>query len=82
MDKNSEYELELKMCIRDRGMPEDAALRSITINAARIAGIDDRVGSLEPGKDADIAVFSGHPLDVRSRCVMCMVSGVVAHSEL
>ncbi|MEE0680774.1 MAG: amidohydrolase [Candidatus Gastranaerophilaceae bacterium] len=64
------------------GMPEDAALRSITINAARIAGIDDRVGSLEPGKDADIAVFSGHPLDVRSRCVMCMVSGVVAHSEL
>lgn len=72
----------MRINIRKEGMPEDAALRSITINAARIAGIDDRVGSLEPGKDADIAVFSGHPLDVRSRCVMCMVSGVVAHSEL
>lgn len=63
------------------GLPEDAALRSITINAARITGIDDRVGSLEVGKDADIAVFSGHPLDFRSRCVFCTVDGQVAHRE-
>lgn len=63
------------------GLPEDAALRSITINAARITGIDDRVGSLEIGKDADIAVFSGHPLDFRSRCVLCTVDGQVAHRE-
>ena len=63
------------------GLPEDAALRSITINAARITGIDDRVGSLEVGKDADIAVFSGHPLDFRSRCVLCTVDGQVAHRE-
>lgn len=62
-------------------LPEDAALRSITINAARITGIDDRVGSLEVGKDADIAVFSGHPLDFRSRCVLCTVDGQVAHRE-
>lgn len=40
------------------GLPEDAALEAITINAARIAGIDSRVGSLEVGKDADIAVFT------------------------
>lgn len=63
------------------GLPEDAALRSITINAARITGIEDRVGSLEVGKDADIAVFSGHPLDFRSRCVLCTVDGQVAHRE-
>ena len=63
------------------GLPEDAALRSITINAARITGIDDRVGSLEVGKDADIAVFSGHPLDFRSRCVLCTVDGQVAYRE-
>lgn len=63
------------------GLPEDAALRSITINAARITGIDDRVGSLEVSKDADIAVFSGHPLDFRSRCVLCTVDGQVAHRE-
>lgn len=63
------------------GLPEDAALRSITINAARITGIDDRIGSLEVGKDADIAVFSGHPFDFRSRCVLCTVDGQVAHRE-
>lgn len=48
------------------GMPEDAALRAVTIDAARIAGIADRVGSLEPGKDADILILRGHPLGTTS----------------
>ncbi len=48
------------------GMPEDAALRAVTIDAARIAGIADRVGSLEPGKDADILILRGHPLATTS----------------
>ena len=64
------------------GLPEDVALRSITINAARVVGIDDRVGSLEVGKDADIAVFSGHPLDFRSRCVLTFIDGMKVHCEL
>ncbi|MBR3460322.1 MAG: amidohydrolase [Clostridia bacterium] len=64
------------------GLPEYEALRSITINPARIVGIDDRVGSLEPGKDADIAVFNGDPLDVRSRCVMTFINGRICHNEL
>ncbi|MEN6471038.1 MAG: amidohydrolase [Clostridiaceae bacterium] len=64
------------------GLPEDAALKSITINAARVTGIDDRVGSLEVGKDADIAVFSAHPLDFRSRCVLTLINGERVHSEL
>ncbi len=48
------------------GMPEDAALRAVTIDAARIAGIDARVGSLEPGKDADILILRGHPFKTAS----------------
>ena len=64
------------------GLPEDAALEAITINAARIAGIDSRVGSLEVGKDADIAVFYGHPFDFRSRCAMTLINGRIVHDEL
>lgn len=41
------------------GLDERTALESITINAAQITGISDRVGSLEIGKDADLAVYSG-----------------------
>lgn len=60
---------------------EEGALKAITINAAKITGIADRVGSIEVGKDADIAVFSGHPFDFRSRCVLTLVNGKVAHEE-
>ena len=49
------------------GMPPEAALAAITINPAQIAGIDHRVGSLTPGKDADIVVTSGHPINLLSR---------------
>ncbi len=64
------------------GLPEKAALESITINAAEIVGIADRVGSLEVGKDADIAVFYGHPFDFRTRCVMTIVNGEIVFDEL
>ena len=63
------------------GASEEGALQAITINAAKITGIADRVGSIEVGKDADIAVFSGHPFDFRSRCVLTLVNGKVAHEE-
>jgi len=49
------------------GLDPDTALRAITINPARIIGIDGRLGSLEPGKDADVVIWSGDPLDVTSR---------------
>lgn len=64
------------------GLPEKAALESITINAAEIVGISDRVGSIEVGKDADIAVFYGHPFDFRARCVMTLVNGEIVFDEL
>ncbi len=64
------------------GLSEKAALESITINAAEIVGIADRVGSLEIGKDADIAVYYGHPFDFRARCVMTLVNGEIVFDEL
>jgi len=49
------------------GLDPQTALEAITINPARIIGVDGRLGSLEPGKDADLVIWSGDPLDVTSR---------------
>ena len=57
------------------GMPEEEALKAVTINAAEIIGVADRLGSLEPGKDADIAIFSGHPFCTFSRCEKAFIDG-------
>jgi imidazolonepropionase-like amidohydrolase len=57
------------------GLDEDTALRSITVNPARIMGIDDRVGALKPGLDADVVIWSGDPLDVMSRALRVFVRG-------
>lgn len=57
------------------GLDRDTALRSVTINPARIAGIDDRLGSLEPGKDADFCLWSGDPLDVMNHVQRAYVNG-------
>ncbi|MET7330556.1 amidohydrolase [Nonomuraea sp. NPDC005650] len=57
------------------GLDPVEALRSITLNPARIMGIDDRVGALRPGLDADVVIWSGDPLDVMSRALRVFVSG-------
>ena len=58
------------------GMDEDAAWRAITINPAKVAGIAERVGSLERGKDADFAIWQGDPLkDIQARTKMVFVNG-------
>ena len=49
----------------------------ITINPARELGLDDRLGSIEVGKDADIALFNGHPFDAFSRCELALIDGEV-----
>lgn len=64
------------------GLSEETALRSITRYAAEIVGISDRVGTLEAGKDADIAVFDGHPFDYRTHCVLTLINGKIVHSTL
>lgn len=57
------------------GLDRDEALRALTINPATIMGLDDRVGSLTPGKDADVVIWSGDPLDVMSRAQRVFVDG-------
>ena len=58
------------------GMDECEALRAITLNAAEIIGIADRVGSITPGKDADIAIFEGHPFEISSKPWMVLINGI------
>lgn len=65
-----------------RGLKEETAFEAITINPARLLGIDSRVGSLEKGKDADIAIFDGHPFSSLTLCRMTMIDGVVYHDTL
>lgn len=57
------------------GLDEESAFRSITINGARAAGIEDRVGSLKVGKDADIVVFSGHPFHYLTKTTAVFING-------
>lgn len=66
--------LEAGVCIKG-GLDKDAALAAITINPAQIAGIDDRVGSIEVGKDADIAVLDGEFYDVLTAAKLVLVDG-------
>lgn len=58
-----------------RGLSWTVALRALTIDAARAHGIDDRVGSLEVGKDGDLVVWTGPPLEATSRVVAVVVNG-------
>lgn len=62
------------LCVH-AGLREDQALRAITIDAARLCGIADRVGSIEPGKDADLALFSAHPLSLQAKVLAVFVDG-------
>jgi imidazolonepropionase-like amidohydrolase len=57
------------------GLPADEALRAVTLYPAQILGIDDRVGSLEVGKDATLIVTSGHPLDTLARVEEAYIQG-------
>jgi imidazolonepropionase-like amidohydrolase len=59
------------------GLGFDAALASITLDAARILGVDDRVGSLEPGKDGDLVLFDGDPFEYTSHVTAVVINGQV-----
>jgi imidazolonepropionase-like amidohydrolase len=64
------------------GMPESAALRALTLNPARALGVADRIGSLRVGWDADLVLWSGHPLDMSSRVTGAWVRGRPVHGPL
>ena len=63
------------------GLSEEEALKCITINPARLLKIDDRVGSLEPGKDADVLILSRDPLDYRAFVLKALINGKVYYER-
>lgn len=69
-------------CIRE-GLPVLEAIKALTIHPAEILKIDDRVGSIASGKDADIAVFSENPVEsVNATCVLTLIEGEIVHNEV
>ncbi|MBL8729888.1 MAG: amidohydrolase family protein [Planctomycetes bacterium] len=58
------------------GLPAEAALRALTVDAARLLGVDARVGSLAAGKDADLALWDGDPFEYTTHCVGTVIDGV------
>ena len=61
------------------GLPMEEGLRAITCNPARICRVYDRVGSLEPGKDADIAIFSGNPMETFTKTMCTIINGNIVY---
>lgn len=61
------------------GLSFEDTLKAVTINPAEIAGIDDRVGSIEKGKDADLVVLTGSPFEVATRTLFTMIDGKVVY---
>lgn len=61
------------------GLPVAEGLKALTINAARICRVEDRLGSLEPGKDADIAIYDGNPMDVFTNTLYTIVDGEIVY---
>ncbi len=63
------------------GLLFEQALATITIDAARIVGVADRVGSLEPGKDGDVAIYDGDPFEYTTHCTGVVINGVILSAE-
>ncbi len=59
------------------GLGADAALRAITLDAARVLGLEKRLGSLDVGKDADLALYDGDPFEYTTHCTTTVIDGVV-----
>lgn len=68
--------MEAGLCVR-RGLKEEEALKGLTIYPARVLGLEEKIGSIEPGKDADLAMFDGNPLDSLTLCRFTMIEGVL-----
>lgn len=63
------------------GLGVEEGLKAITINAAKICGVDDRLGSLEVGKDADIAIFTGNPMETFTETLYTIINGKIVYSK-
>ncbi|MDH4219400.1 MAG: amidohydrolase family protein [Candidatus Aminicenantes bacterium] len=69
--------LEASKVLKYTDIPENEALKMITLNPAESLELGDRIGSLEKGKDGDIAVFDKHPLDSTTKCLMTIIEGEI-----
>lgn len=67
-----------QLCVKE-GMDHYEALKAITINPAQILKIDDRVGSIRVGKDADMVLWNGDPLDLNSKVIFTMIDGEIVY---
>lgn len=61
------------------GMEMEDALKAITINAARICGVDDRIGSLDTGKQGDVVIYNGHPFDIFTQTMCTIIKGRIVY---
>ncbi len=68
------------LCVRN-GIPREAALKAITLNPATMLGLGDRLGSIEVGKTANLAVYSGDPLDFNSWVEHVYIDGILAYDR-
>jgi imidazolonepropionase-like amidohydrolase len=62
---------------RYTGMTDLEALKTITLNPAKLLGVEDFTGSIKKGKEANLAVFDGHPLSSMSKCVLAIIEGKI-----
>jgi imidazolonepropionase-like amidohydrolase len=63
------------------GLDAETALRALTLTPAEILGEADRVGGLEPGKDADLVLYRGHPFyDEQARCLLTVIEGRIVYT--
>ena len=63
------------------GLPMEEGLKALTIYPARICRVDDRVGSLKRGKDADIAIFSGNPMEIFTKTLYTIIDGEIIYDS-
>lgn len=77
----AEHALVQAALARREGMTEEDTLAALTLNPAKVLGLDDRIGSIEVGKDADLVVVSGHPLSIFTRVGQVYVNGQLAFNR-
>lgn len=79
VNEDRDYRLQASIAA-NYGMPDEAALQTVTVNAAKILGIEDRVGSIDAGKDADLVVWSGNPLELDSKPERVYIDGKLVYT--
>lgn len=68
------------LCVK-QGLSMEGGLKAITLHAAQICGVADRVGSLEQGKDADIAIFTGNPMKIFTKTLFTIIDGEIVYDS-